>query len=315
MDNSVSDQVIQAALRGPLEELPAAFFKVAGDVHSWHLQMLQDRPRLDFYQQLIAAKVKGKVVLDIGTGTGILSHLAMMAGASKVFSVEINPAMQSIYKALMGERLQSRKVELLDVNAMELRKEFFGDEKPQVILHEIFGSNGLSEDFLPVFQKLRAEEILTEDSVLIPDIMEIWMEPVWSDIFANDYLLEPYAGYPLDKLSIFGFQSYFQLEPRYSRLAHWQSAGEEEILFSCRAHELKIPEKLEITFRPKRCSHLRLWMKLKDEASGLFLESHHGRTDSHWANVYYPVPYWLRERSFTVQFHVDRDGIQIINFY
>ena len=50
--------------------------------------MLNDLVRVEKYTKAINETCKGKVVLDIGCGTGVLSVLAIKAGAIKVYAID-----------------------------------------------------------------------------------------------------------------------------------------------------------------------------------------------------------------------------------
>lgn len=60
--------------------------------HGIHQEMLQDRPRTEAYRRALElnaeSSIKGKVVLDVGCGTAILSMFAARCGATKVIGVD-----------------------------------------------------------------------------------------------------------------------------------------------------------------------------------------------------------------------------------
>lgn len=72
------------------------------DATDIHEIMLKDAVRTNAYRDFIlhpanAATFEGKVVLDVGCGTGILSMFAARAGARKVYAVD---ASNVAYKAM-----------------------------------------------------------------------------------------------------------------------------------------------------------------------------------------------------------------------
>ena len=77
--------------------------------------MLQDSIRTGTYQTALTSNptsLAGKVVLDVGTGTGLLAFFAVQAGASKVYAVEASD-MADHARALvqgnnMGDRIEVR---------------------------------------------------------------------------------------------------------------------------------------------------------------------------------------------------------------
>ena len=55
-----------------------------------HRFYIEDRPRIDAFRRAIGEVVRpGAVVVDLGSGTGILGLLACEAGAVRVYSIEM----------------------------------------------------------------------------------------------------------------------------------------------------------------------------------------------------------------------------------
>lgn len=72
--------------------------------------MLKDTVRTDAYRDFIYDNkdmINGKVVLDVGCGTGILSMFCAKAGASKVIAVDnseiIDKARENVYYNDLGD--------------------------------------------------------------------------------------------------------------------------------------------------------------------------------------------------------------------
>ncbi|KAF9294240.1 hypothetical protein BGZ88_004188 [Linnemannia elongata] len=74
-----------------------------------HQQMLNDRVRTEGYRDFIYENkdvFKGKTVLDVGCGTGILSMFAARAGAAKVLSVDNSDIIEKARKNIVENGLQ-----------------------------------------------------------------------------------------------------------------------------------------------------------------------------------------------------------------
>ena len=66
------------------------------EFHIWDFPSLNDVDRARFFKEsLKKAKAQGKIVMEIGSGTGLLSMFAAQAGAKKVYAVEANHDMAS----------------------------------------------------------------------------------------------------------------------------------------------------------------------------------------------------------------------------
>lgn len=266
------------------------FNRTGASFPAWHLEMLRDRERFDFYKKLIEHKVKDKIVLDIGSGSGILSHLCLRFGARKVFSVEFNPHLQAVYTYLMCKPIAEGRAKLLKMDAYELVLKEFGDERPQVVVHEIFGANGLSENVIPVFNALKLNGIF-EGVEILPRFCEIIIEPVSSDYYDASFDLEEFEGFPMQELSNLG--AWKSLDQSYEHAGQWKSSGKESLLAVIDAKNPKMEEKYSIQFPTlKGYTHLRLSIRILSENNTLV--SSHAKKFSHWSNIYYPIPKWHR---------------------
>ena len=102
-----------------------------------HIGMLQDHQRMGAYHDAIKLGTdyfRGKVVLDVGAGTGVLSIWAAQAGASRVYAVEATDVAAHAAKMVAGHGLSDTITVIRErVEDLEL------PEKVDVILSEWMG--------------------------------------------------------------------------------------------------------------------------------------------------------------------------------
>lgn len=137
----------------------------------WHDVMLADRVRMTNYAHAIKKHIKpGMVVVDLGTGSGVLACLAAQRGAT----------VHAIEHTEMIERAKVLASHNGITNITFHRthsKEFSLPEKVDVILHEQIGMNLIDEDMVENILDLR-DRVLKPSGKILPGHFELFFDPV-----------------------------------------------------------------------------------------------------------------------------------------
>ncbi|MBO3698030.1 tetratricopeptide repeat protein [Roseivirga sp. E12] len=141
-------------------------------VPPWHLKMLADQERNDAFEKAIKKSVnKDSVVLDIGTGSGLLSMMAARDGAKKIYACEMSKYIADVAKLNIEKNGFSNRIEVFDRKSTQLIKSDL-QETPNVIIAEIFDSGLLGEGAMPSFRHA-LEKLASDDCIVIPKAAEI----------------------------------------------------------------------------------------------------------------------------------------------
>jgi protein arginine N-methyltransferase 1 len=138
-----------------------------------HYGYLSDRVKLARYQAAIEHVVKpGRIVMDLGCGSGLLGLMALRAGAEKVLFVEegavLEIARRSVLEAGFGERAQ-----FLKVNSYELEL----PDRVDVILCDHVGYFGFDYGILALLGDAK-RRFLKEAGVIVPAEVELKLAAV-----------------------------------------------------------------------------------------------------------------------------------------
>jgi protein arginine N-methyltransferase 3 len=161
-----------------------------------HETMLKDTVRTDAYRDFIYGNkhlFAGKVVLDIGCGTGILSMFCAKAGAAKVLAVDnsaiLDKARENIFNNGLDGAITCIRGRIEDVTLPV--------DKVDIIVSEWMGYCLLYEAMLPSIFYAR-DRYLKPDGLLVPSHSSMFIAPVsdsgyvadqvdfWRDVYGFD---------------------------------------------------------------------------------------------------------------------------------
>lgn len=138
-----------------------------------HRQYLSDSSRLDAFGRAIQAVVRpGSVVVDLGSGTGILGLLACRAGASRVYSIEYG-GMIALAQAVASANGFSDRI----IFERALSTEVALPERADVVVADQIGQFGFDAGLWEYFADA-GRRFLQPAGVLVPGRIRMTIAPV-----------------------------------------------------------------------------------------------------------------------------------------
>ncbi|XP_030522723.1 probable protein arginine N-methyltransferase 6 isoform X2 [Rhodamnia argentea] len=173
-----------------------------------HEEMIKDRVRTDTYRAAIMrhqSSIAGKVVVDVGCGTGILSIFCAQAGAKRVYAVDASDIAVQANEVVKANNLSDTVIVLHGrVEDVEI------DEEVDVIISEWMGYMLLYESMLGSVITAR-DRWLKPGGLILPSNATLYMAPVTHsdrysdsiDFWRNVYGIDMSAMLPLAKQCAF----------------------------------------------------------------------------------------------------------------
>lgn len=155
---------------------PAELFPEVPNLYEFpsiHSDMIYDEHRVNAYRQAINRTVrKGDIVVDVGTGTGILAFLCLKAGAARVHAIDRSPAINWARRLAetngMANQIIFHQCDSRDVHM---------DERADVIVSELIGHLAFEEGMVESISDAM-ERFLKPDGSLIPQAVTLYAAPV-----------------------------------------------------------------------------------------------------------------------------------------
>jgi len=128
------------------------------------LPMLNDTGRNRFYQQSLAEQAPGKVVCDIGAGSGFLSVLAVQAGAKHVIAIEKNQERYNYLNQILEQTEYRSKIQTVHADFIDT------DIDADVYVSETLNTQIFGEELLTLSNHVVGR------GQFIPGSIKIWSE-------------------------------------------------------------------------------------------------------------------------------------------
>lgn len=280
--------------------------------------MVSDCPRTSAFHAAIHEAVKpGDIVMDVGTGTGILAMFAAQAGAKKVYAIDATRISETATELVQVNGMSDR-IEVIHGRADELQL----DSKVDLIISEWLGHAAFTESMLPAV--LGARDLnLASSGRMLPSNVRLLIAPMDDPILYNG----EGPGFWRERVHGLDFSSLQAAELMQARAAQVKiepaallAPGQEIVgLDMVSASVEDVEFKGQLKFVPNRDGVLNgfcLWFELQLSPS-VILDTGPHSSETHWAQTY--LSFWPRsvrageQVEVNVEFTYDPDPAVVLN--
>lgn len=183
-------------------------------VPGWHLPMINDFERNDAYEAALKRAVKpDSLVLEIGTGSGIVAMMAARAGAKRVVTCEVNPILARVAKETVANNGYGDRISVVPKLSTQLGVGEGGDlpEKADVFVSELINIGMLAPRMLSVLQHARTH-LVKPDGAIIPRASTVYAMLVETPELARINPVGQVAGFDMSTFDVFRSPGYQQID-------------------------------------------------------------------------------------------------------
>lgn len=216
----------------------------------WHFEMLNDEQRnLAFEKALANAITKETVVLDIGSGTGLLAMMAARAGAKETITCEMVAPLAALARETIERNGLADRIISLDKKSTSLVVGYQMTCKANLLVTETVDCGLLGEGIVSSIAHARAH-LLTEDAQIVPCTATVYGMVVESSRLRNLNSVQRAVGFDVSLINRFATARYFPV--RLAAFDYTPLTEPFEVFHFDFANGKIVPERKTITVRGLR---------------------------------------------------------------
>lgn len=280
--------------RGNWQALIGRNRAIRRSVPRWHWEMLHDEERSELYDKAISHVVSpGHLVLDIGTGSGLLSMMAARAGAREIVACEGQPAVAEIARRVIKKAGHDDVITVVPKMSTAMRVPEDLPRRADLLVTETVDCALLGEGILPTIEHAR-EHLLTDDAIIMPCGGRVFAQLVESTSLHRKNHVGRLYGFDLTDFNQLSSLEYFD-----SRLHHHEHRVLSEPIEVFRFdfyRDTAEPRRAEFVVPPSEagvCHAVVFWFEL-DLLPGIGMTNSPGAPNSHWKQAIQCLPAPIR---------------------
>jgi tetratricopeptide (TPR) repeat protein len=208
-----------AVIQGAAERLPededlqfALRMHMSGLIPAWHIPMINDEERNLAYLRAVERAVKpSDVVLEVGTGSGLVAMMAARAGARLVVTCEAVPILAEVAKETVARNGYSGKIRVLSKRSTQVKLGEDIPERADIFVSELINVGMLAPNMLPVIQHARIN-LCKPEARIIPESAVVWGALIQCDHLAQINPVREVEGFDMSAFDIFRTPGYSQID-------------------------------------------------------------------------------------------------------
>uniref|UniRef100_A0A8D2ZLX3 Protein arginine N-methyltransferase n=1 Tax=Scophthalmus maximus TaxID=52904 RepID=A0A8D2ZLX3_SCOMX len=167
---------------------------------SCYADMLHDHDRNEKYYlgiRAAVARVKARgekvIILDIGTGTGLLSMMALTAGADFCYAVEVFKPMAEAAQCIVEKNGFSDRIKIINKHSTDVTVGPDGDMqmKANILITELFDTELIGEGALPSYEHAHQNLVQVCGCEAVPHRATVYAQLVESELLWSWAQLQP----------------------------------------------------------------------------------------------------------------------------
>jgi Tfp pilus assembly protein PilF/predicted RNA methylase len=181
-------------------------------IPQWHIPMINDAERNDAYEIALRRAVKpGDVVLEIGTGSGLVAMMAARTGAGHVYTCEMHKPLVEVARETVRRNGYADRISIIGKRSTDLKVGVDMPEKADVFVSELINIGMLAPDMLAILQHAR-RNLVKPGAKIIPAAATVYGALIQADELRRINPITTISGFDMSRFDQFRTPGYQQID-------------------------------------------------------------------------------------------------------